>query len=212
MSMENNDELLESARALGASEGDLRERVRDLVTRALVQRRVEPQVIRDVMQATVSGLGDGLRARGALAGAALKDAVAGLDDAVGRSVYALRMALEEARGQGREFTEGDIKATVDAVRELEQDLLETLKHAADRSQDWLRDELHDIRAHLQRTGTDTGAHVRAVLEAFNNRLSAAASGSGLDVRAAAGQTVERLSAVASGILRGLADAIDAKRP
>lgn len=211
MSMENKDELLESARALGAGDGDLRERVRDLVTRALVQRQVEPQAIREVMQATVTGVGDGLRARGAQAGAALKDAVAGLDEAVGRSVYALRMALEEARGRGREFADGDVKATVDAVRELEQDLLETLKHAADRSQDWLRDEFDDVRAHLQRTGTDTGTHVRAVLESLNNRLAAAASGSGQDARATAGQTVERLSAVASGILRGLADAIDAKR-
>lgn len=210
MSMEINEELKNEALALTHREADLRERVRDLVLRALSAREADPAVLREVMSATVTGVGEGLRARGAEAGTALKDAVRGLDEALGRSVYALSMALDEARGQGREFAETDMKAARESVKALEHDLLDTLKVTADRSQGWLKDELNGLRAHLERTGTDTGVHVKAVLESLNNRLTSAAAGSGGDARVAAGQTAERLSAVASGILRGLADALDAR--
>lgn len=212
MSVENKDELANDIRLLSDQmmdrDADLRRRVRDLVTRVLVRREIEPAQIRAVMNATLEGVGEGLRRRGDMAGSALKDAVGGLDEAVGRSVYALRMALEETRGEGRAFAETDVKITVEAVRELERDLLDTLKRAADHSQGWLKVELVNLRAHLQRTGTDTGTQVRSVLETLNNRLSAASAGSTRDARAAASETKERLAAVASGILRGLADAID----
>jgi gas vesicle protein len=211
MSIENKKEVTEAVRALEGDEAQLRERVRALVMKALVDHQTDPAAIRDIMRDTLAGVGDGLMERGNQASGALKEAVVGLDEAVGRSVYAVQMAMEEAWGMGHKFAATDMKDTVEAVKNLEEDLLSTIKEASDKTQGWLKGEYADLGNHLARTGTDTGAQVRAVLETLNSRVSGVMAGSMAESAATAAAARERFSAVASGILRGLADALDSKR-
>jgi conjugal transfer/entry exclusion protein len=137
--------------------------------------------------------------------------VRGMDEAVGRSVYSVQMAMEEAWGMGHRFADTDVKDTVESVKDLEKDLLSMLKEASDKTQGWLKGEFADLGSHLARTGTDTGAQVREVMEKLNSRMGGIARGSGADAVATAEEARARFSAVASGILRGLADSLDAKR-
>ncbi len=211
MSIENKKEVAETVRALEGDEAQLRERVRALVMKALVDHQTDPAAIRDIMRDTLAGVGDGLVERGNQASGALKEAVVGLDEAVGRSVYAMQMAMEEAWGMGHKFAASDMKDTVEAVKNLEDDLLSTIKEASDKTQGWLKGEYADLGSHLARTGTDTGAQVRAVLEKLNSRMNGVMAGSMAESAATAAAARERFSAVASGILRGLADALDSKR-
>jgi hypothetical protein len=140
--------------------------------------------------------------------AAAREAVEGLDEAVGRAVYALQMALEEAWGQGRRFTESDLKATADEVKGLENDLLTTLKESADKGQGVAKEVFSGLFEHLSRNGTDTGNQVRGVLEILGNRLADAAHGAGGELKDQARESTERLKSVASGMMRGLADSLD----
>jgi len=211
MSVENKKEVAEAVRASEGDEAQLREKVRALVMKALVDHQTDPAAIRDIMRDTLAGVGDGLMERGNQASGALKEAVVGLDEAVGRSVYSMQMAMEEAWGMGHKFAATDMKDTVEAVRNLEEDLLSTIKEASDKTQGWLKGEYADLGNHLARTGTDTGAQVRAVLEKLNSRMSGVMAGSMAESAATAAVARERFSAVASGILRGLADALDSKR-
>jgi hypothetical protein len=211
MSLENKQEIMESVRAAAGDDALLRERIRALVMNALVDHQTDPAAIRDVMRDTLAGVGDGLVDRGNQASAALREAVLGMDEAVGRSVYSLRMAMEEAWDMGHRFAETDMKDTVDAVKGLEDDLLSTLKEASDKTQGWLRGGFSDLSQHLSRTGTDTGTQVRAVVEKLSSRMGSIAVGSTAEALATAEVARGRLAAVASGILRGLADSIDAKR-
>jgi len=211
MSVENKKEVIEAVRTLEGDEAQLRERVRALVMKALVDHQTDPAAIRDIMRDTLAGVGDGLIERGNQASGALKEAVGGLDEAVGRSVYAMQMAMEEAWGLGHTFAATDMKDTVEAVKNLEEDLLSTIKEASDKTQGWLKVEYADLGNHLARTGTDTGTQVRAVLEKLNSRMSGVMAGSMAESAATAAAARERFSAVASGILRGLADALDSKR-
>jgi hypothetical protein len=211
MPIENKQEVTESVRAMAEDEAHLRERVRALVMKALVDHQTDPAAIRDIMRDTLAGVGDGLWDRGNQASGALREAVGGMDEAVGRSVYALQMAMEEAWGMGHRFATSDMKDTMDAVKDLEGDLLSTIKEASDKTQGWLKGEFAEVGSHLARTGTDTGAQVRAVMEKLNSRMATIAVGSGAEAMATAEEARGRLSAVASGILRGLADSIDAKR-
>lgn len=211
MSIENKEEIEQTVRAASETEGELRERVRSLVMKALVDHQTDPEAIRGVMRDTLAGVGDGLVARGNQANAALKEAVMGMDEAVGRSVYAVQMAMEEVWSVGHRFAETDMKDTVEAVKGLEGDLLSTLKEASDKTQGWLKGGFADLGLHLARTGTDTGAQVRSVMEKLNSRMANIAVGSGADSLAAAEQARGRLADLSSGILRGLADGIDAQR-
>jgi gas vesicle protein len=211
MSVENKEEVAENVRASADDAEQLREKVRALVMKALVDHQADPAAMREVMRDTLAGVGDGLVERGNQASAALREAVRGMDEAVGRSVYAVQMALEEAWGVGHRFAETDVKQTVDAVKDLEADLLSTIREAADKTQGWMKGEFADLGTHLARTGTDTGVQIRAVMEKLNSRVGGIAAGSMADTMATAQEAQNRLASVASGILRGLADSLDAKR-
>ena len=208
MYYELNEKIATDVQAAAADDAGLRERVRALVMHALVDRRADPVAVKEVMRSALAGIDSGLARRGAEAGSAVREAVIGLDEAVARSVYAMRMALEEAWEQGREFADSDAREAISSVRDLEQDLVATLKDAADDTKGWIKGEFNDLAVHLKRAGTDTGTQVRDVAQRFNNRLASAAKGSGADAIAAVGTTRTRLSEVASGILRGLADSLD----
>ncbi|NWG87752.1 MAG: hypothetical protein HXY26_09670 [Hydrogenophilaceae bacterium] len=210
MSTENTQELMEPVRQ-AASEGvDLRVRVRQLVTDAILKRQADPKEIKAVMQATVDGLGVGLAQRGNHAGEALKEAMAGLDEAVAKSVYAVKMAVDESWGQGRQFADEDLRAALDAVKNLEDDMVGTLKRTGEKTQGVLKAEFDKLREHLARVGTDTGSQVRDTVSTLNGRLAGVASGSASEVKQTAKEATGRLAAVTSGVLRGLADAIDQK--
>ncbi|MBI5329542.1 MAG: hypothetical protein HZB71_02910 [Betaproteobacteria bacterium] len=210
MSLNNKEEMLSDIEAAVADDEGLRERVRGLVVRALTQRALDPEGMREVMRLTLEGVGAGLARRGTDAGGALKEAVQGMDEAVARSVYAVQMALEESWGSTRRFAETDLKATAEAVKGLENDLLGTLRDSAAQSQGWLRNELTSLSEHMGRAGTDTGMQVRGVMEKMNSRLLSASLGAMADARKDAVQLTSRLSEMASGILRGMADVLDAQ--
>jgi len=210
MYYEMNEEVAAEAEAAAAADEGLRERVRTLVTQALVARQADPAAVKEVLRAAVSGIDVGLNRRGEQAGEALREAVKGLDEAVARSAYAVKLALEEAWSKGDADTGAETREVMASVQDLEQDLLSTLKQTADGSQRWLQVEFSELAAHLARTGTDTGAQVRDVMQQLGNRVGNVARETGADAMAAASTTGSRLREVTAGILRGLADAIDAR--
>lgn len=210
MSLENKEQLGAVISQAMAEDQGLRERVRGMVVRALADREWDRAEIREVMRQSFAGVGQGMAQRGSQATDAAKEAVKGLDEAVGRSVYSLKMALEETWGQGRQFAETDLKGTVEAIKDLEDDLLGTLKDSADKSQGWIKDTFAGLYDHLARNGSDTGGQVKDTLETLGNRLGSAASGAGSELKEQTRESKERLSAVASGILRGLADRLDSQ--
>ncbi|TCS70884.1 hypothetical protein EDC61_11337 [Sulfuritortus calidifontis] len=210
MGDENVQDVLEPVRQAASEAENLRARVRQLVTDAILKREADPKAIKAVMQAAVDGLGSGLAQRGNHAGEALKEAMAGLDEAVAKSVYAVKMAVEEAWGEGRQFADADLRAALEAVKNLEDDLVGTLKNTSEKTQGLLKTEFDKLREHLARTGTDTGSQVRDTVSVLSNKLNAVASGSASEARQTAQEAAGRLAAVTSGILRGLADAIDQK--
>lgn len=210
MNTENPQDILEPVREAASREADLRTRVRQLVTDAILKREADPKAIRAVMQATIEGLGTGLAQRAGQAGGALKEAVGGLDQAVAKSAYAMKMAVDEASGQGRQFAEKDLSEALDALRQVETDLVGLLKQTGDKTQGLLKDEFDQLREHLQRNGTDAGAQARSTLDALKTALAAASAVSAGEVKQTAREAAGRLAAVSSGILRGLADAIDDK--
>ncbi len=210
MYYEINEQVASDVQAAASLDEGLRERVRALVMRALVDRQADPEAVKNVLRSALAGIDGGLAQRGEAAGEAVREAVKGVDEAVARSVYAMQMALEEAWEQGRDFTDTDAKEAIDSMQVLEDDLLATLKNAADDSRGWMKGEFTDLAAHLARTGTDTGDQVRDVMQRFNNRLIRVVKGSSADVMTAASVSRSRLSEMTSGILRGLADALDAR--
>jgi predicted component of type VI protein secretion system len=188
--------------------GDLREQVRRIVVDALLKRHADPAAIKEVMKATVEGLGDGLRPQGANAGESLKAAMGGMDEALGKTLLAMKMAMDESWQAGRRFAEDDLKQAYEAIRGLDDDLVATLKQTGERSQGVLKEEFARLYEHLGRSGMDTTAQTRSVLETLTRQMSAIAADSSKEAVRSAQLAGERFGAVTSGILRGLADTLD----
>jgi hypothetical protein len=211
MSDDYQESVQEPVRQLAAGGGDLREAVRRLVVAALVERQVEPRAIREVMQATVDGLGEGLSGHAESARHSLKSAVSGLDEALSKSLHALNLALDESWQNGKRFTDEDLRTAYEAVKGLEDDMVGTLKSTGERSKGVLRDEFAHLREHLSRAGSDTGRQARDVLVTLTRQMSDTAGGMARDTHATVHDARQRLSAVTSGILRGLADSLDQRK-
>lgn len=190
-----------------ASEPDLRERVRELTARALHERRMALQNVREIVAAVASGVGSGLTARGGEIKDGLRQAVSGLDDAVGSAAQAVSYSVREAVEQGRAFKDNELKASLEQLRDLESQLVDTLKHTASQSGGKLKEELGHLSDHLKHSGTRTGEQVREALHQFASGVKASGEAGRAGLSESASVATERLSQVASGVLSALSDSL-----
>lgn len=193
--------------AAAASEPDLRERVRELTARALNERRVKLENINDIVIAVTSGVGSGLSARGGEIRDGLRQAVSGLDDAVGSAAQAASYSLREAVEQGRAFRDNELKANLEQLLELESRFVDTLKQTASQSGGKLKEELGYLGDHLKNSGTRTGEQVRDALMQLAGGIKASSEAGRAGLSDTASVASERLAQVASGVLEALSDTL-----
>lgn len=190
-----------------ASEPNLRERVRELTARALHERRMDLQELREIVGAITSGVGSGLAARGGEMKEELKQAVSGLDDAVGSAAQKVSYALREAADQGRAFKDNELKASLEQLRDLEIQFVDTLKQTASQSGGKLKEELGTLSEHLKNSGTRTGEQVREALQQMASGVKANTAAGREKLGETAGIATDRLAEVASGVLAAVSDAL-----
>lgn len=193
--------------ASAVSEPDLRERVRELTARALHERRMSLRDMREVVKAIVSGVGSGLTTRGGEMKDGLKQAVSGLDDAVGSAAQSASYTLREAAEQGKAFKDNELKANLEQLRDLEAQFVDTLKQTARQSSGKLKEELDLLSEHLKSSGTRTGEQVREALHQLAGGVKASSEAGKAGLSETANTATERLSLVASGILEALSDSL-----
>ena len=208
-SIHENEQLAQwhDEAAAAASEPDLRERVRELTARALHERRMALQNVREIVTAISSGVGSGLTARGGEIKDGLRQAVSGLDDAVGSAAQAVSYSVREAVEQGRAFKDNELKASLEQLRDLETQLVDTLKHTASQSGGKLKEELGYLSDHLKHSGTRTGEQVREALQQLASGVKASGEAGRAGLSESASVATERLSQVASGVLSALSDSL-----
>lgn len=193
--------------AAAAAEPDLHERMRELTARALHERRLALQDMGEIVGAITSGVGSGLIARGGEIKDGLKQAIAGIDDAVGSAAQAASYALQEAAAQGKAFKDNELKASLEQLRDLETQLVDSLKQTASQSGGKLKEELGYLSEHLKHSGSRTGEQVREALQNLARGVKAGSEAGRAGLSESASTATERLSQVASGILAALSDSL-----
>jgi len=193
--------------AAAVSEPDLRERVRDLTARALHERRMDLKELREIVGAITSGIGSGLIERGGEIREGLKQAVSGLDDAVSSAAQKVSYTLREAADQGRAFKDNELKASLEQLRDLEAQFVDSLKQTASQSGGKLKEELNMLSEHLKNSGTRTGEQVREGLQQMASGVKATTEAGREKLSETASTTTGRLAEVASGVLAAVSDAL-----
>lgn len=190
---------------------DIRTRVRDLTVAALQSRRLDREGVREVVRAVIAGIGLGLEKPAGDTKAAVREALAGLDQALQASAEAAHLTLQQMSSHAQDFSAGEWQTAVDRLKQLEEEFLATARQAAEIAGTKAKGELIEAIRHLQRTGTDTGARVAAILVSLANRLTMLGDDARHSGSEAAREAANRLAALASGILAGMSDALHQKK-
>jgi hypothetical protein len=195
------------ARAAVEDGKNIHEAVRSITLEALSAGHLSMQKMREVVQAVLQGSSIGAKEKGARAEQALREAMAGVDDALAKSAEASRLAIEEAAGHIKEFGSQDLKRGLDDLGALEDMFLDTVKNIARASDGAVKDLLGDLAQHARNTGTSVGAAAKAAAETLTGRLEKNVSGgviSGVDT---ARQVGAKISLAAAGFLEGIAETL-----
>ncbi len=193
--------------AAAAATPDLHERVRELTARALHERRLALHDLREIVSAITSGVGSGLNSRGGEIKEGLKQAVSGLDDAIGSAAQTASYTLREAAEQGKAFKDNELQTSLEQLRDLETQFVDTLKQTAKQSGGKLKEELDALSDHLKISGTRTGEQAREALQQLAKGMKASSDAGRAGLAESAGTASERLAHAASGILAALSDSL-----
>ena len=140
----DSDDLKSAAAKSMEGSGDIRERVRELTLAAIRQRKFDFAGMKDVMHQVSDGITLGAERRGEDLKQALGDAYRGMDEAFSKSAQATQLALSELVSKGREFNDSEVRATLEAMRKLEKDLLATLAGSAEKTGGRIKEEMQEL--------------------------------------------------------------------
>lgn len=199
-----NSEAWREAAREAAGQTDIRAAVREITVEALSAGRLDKVHIKNVISSVMAGFSEGVEIKGGDVRRNLEQAWAGLDDALGKSAEAVRLAMQEARADLANFAESDLRRATDELRGLEQLFLDTASRAASGAGKATRQVLEHLVEHAKRAGTDAGRQARPAASALQHLLEEAARQGwrvGINV-------TRQVARVASGVLAGVADSLD----
>jgi hypothetical protein len=200
----------EAAREAVVQGENIHDAVRDITLKALSEGELDAERVKQVVQAVMTGAGKGAESLGAEAPQALKESMAGIDDALTKSAEASKLAIEEAVGHLREFGSRDLKHAVDDLLALEDLFLDTVKDVATASKETIRETLNDLARHARNSGTQVGEAAKAAAETLTRELQHRLRETAESGAEAAINTTVYLAQAAAGFLDGIAQALERK--
>ncbi len=193
---------------------EIQENVRRLTLMALGAESPDRGSLRRTISAVIHGARDGIQqqleetstqARGARA--RISEAVAGLDSALAQFAEASKLAMEEAAGQARKYSDEELVRTRDDLESLEALFLEILKGSASTAKGQAGDDLRDLAHHMERSGTAVGRQIKNTVETIGRQMTAvglAPFESGIQLAHVASDLMRK---VAAGMLTAVADRV-----
>jgi len=201
------DTVAEEVRETVESGDDIQASVRRITLKALAQGELDADGMRRVAHAVADGARQGAVTHGPDASEALTKAISGLDEALAKAAETMKLALEEATGQAKEFSSHDVRRTFDDLKGLEALFFETLNQAAKGGHDLASETLRNMIDHTQRSGSAVGAQVKQSLEQLGEKIAEVEKAHLVAGVETARTTGALLSRVAAGMLAGLADSL-----
>lgn len=211
----NNNEMdaLEAeVREAVASGSHIQDTVHRLTLKAMNAQHIDLESLQRIITAVMQGAHDGasqqlLQAtnQAHAAKSQITEAVAGLDSALARFVEASKLAIEEAAGQAKKFSDTELARTRSDLESLESLFLETLYHTATAAQGLIADVLLDLSHHAQNTGTHVGSQLKETLATFAQQIASVGHSQVEAGTSLAQKTADFVSKSATGVLSGIKD-------
>ena len=184
---------------------DVYQKVRDITLKALTEHDLDEENIKAVVEAISKGITEGLDTTEEVAKRSFGEAAEALDDALVSAAEATKLAVEEASSTVKEFSEQDLKKTVEDLKALEDLFLDTLSEASKEGSELVRQIVENFVNHARNSGTAVGDRVQKLVDAL---LEVKDNSEKVLVEAAV-DTASKLAKIGSGILAGIAESLEA---
>ena len=200
--------LRAAARDVVAAGKDIQQEVHKLTLTALREGGLEKERVKQIVQSVLEGAREGAERHGEHLKSALSEAVSGLDTALVKTASATKLAIEEAAGHLREFTDHDIKRALNDLEGLESTLIDVVSDVAKGSSDLAGRILQDLASHARHSGTAVGRQVQESLSHLSEQWRTTGRDSVIAGADAAKSVSVKIARAASGFLAGLADTLE----
>ncbi len=160
--------------------GDVENAVRNLTLKAIHSNGLDIESLKQIATAVMEGAQAGAQQKMTLAEGQsqtartqITQAVSGLDSAFAQLASASKLALEEAAGKAKRFSDSDLAKARADLEELEAVFLDTLKHTASAAQGLVAETLQDLLTHAQHNGTAVGGQIKDTLAVLAHQIASA---------------------------------------
>lgn len=195
------EELKSAVREAVASGRDLQDRVRQLMIASMHSMGVDMSRMQETIRAALEGVEAGISPQDS--GATVRQAVAGIEDALVQAAEASSLAIREAAGHAGEFARDDLKRAIDELATLEQRFIQTLAAAGKAGSQAAQAGFADMQRHLEASGSAFGAQLTTHVGTLRELLAQRGQ-EGLQAGAdAAVKTAEQLGKLAASLLTGI---------
>lgn len=200
--------LHDAARKIVEESADIQAEVHKLTLDALGKGNLDKERIKSVVQSVLEGAQVGAESKGDQLKSALSDAVTGLDEALVKTASATKLAIQEAAGQIKDYTQHDLKRALDDLEDMEKNFIDVMKDVANSSTELAGRILNDIATHAKNSGTAVGKKSAESMATLRDQLKTLGKES-FEAGADAAKSVSvRIARASSGFLAGLADTLE----
>ncbi|MGH8558786.1 MAG: DUF6781 family protein [Methylococcales bacterium] len=206
-SSDDFQKLSEAAQDIAKRNLDIQQEVYRITVDALARGKLEPERIKQVIEAVLEGFRSGVVQNSAHLETTFRKATNGLDEALASAAIATKLAIQEAIPKAGEYTDHEVKRSLHQLENLENQFLETLHTLATTGSESSREIFSRLAEHSRQTGTVVGkrsaealTELGSLIEQFG-KMSLDAGGAFVRVTGAS------IFQIASGFLSGIADSL-----
>jgi uncharacterized DUF497 family protein len=186
---------------------NISDEVRNITIGALSKHHLDIEHIKAVINAVLAGAQDATASDSERMRDILKEVTEGLDEALAKSAYASKLAIEETAGRIKDFTENDLKRAMDDLAGLEDLFIETLNEVANNSKSMASDTYKELTEHFKNSGTSVGQRANEEIIYLTKQLEKTGMENMTALNEATKSFAEDVALAASGFLAGIADSI-----
>lgn len=198
-----HEEVKEEIREAVQSGSDIHEKIKTITLKALTERQLDMENIKNVAEAVSKGIYAGMTTQSGQAKQAFTQAASALDDALAVAAEASKLAIEEAASKVNEYSHHDLNDATNDLEGMEGTFLGALEQAAKDSNQMVSDIVGDFVSHARQSGTAVGKQVLTALEALKELPHLSKE----TVISSTVATTITLAQIGSGILSGIAESL-----
>jgi hypothetical protein len=198
-----HQEVKDATREAVESGSDIHDKIRTITLKALTERQLDMENIKNVAEAVSEGINEGMTTQSEHAKEVFEHAASALDDALAVAAEASKLAIEEAASRVSDYSEHDVNNASKDLQEMEGLFLDTLEKVAKDGNQVISDIVSDFVSHARQSGTAVGKQALTALEALKELPHL---GKEAVVSSTVAATVT-LAQIGSGILLGIAESL-----